>query len=161
MPTAKKIDDILKNIEDLILCEEFLTAKKYLLKFIQKYPEHPVAYYYLGEVYCKLGYFKKSIKELEYSNKLLPNTTQIVQLLGWAYFMSGNLVKGRYWMQKSLSLYPNDARNLCELALLEIRALNKIALKYVQKAIDINPNDQMVQEIYFIAHRVFNYKKLN
>lgn len=153
--TPEKIKRILKSIEELIVSEDYKSAKKYLLKVLSFDKNNPEAHYYLGEVYCKLRDFKKSIYQIEIANKLLPKNPQIIHLLGWANFMDGNIETGRILMEKALKMTPYEVRSLCDLAVLEMKALNEKAIEYAQKALELAPNDPMSREVFLVTHTFF------
>jgi tetratricopeptide (TPR) repeat protein len=153
------IEKILKEIEELILEQEYSIAEKYLLRIMDKGPEHPEVHYLLGEVYCKLRKFALAIEQEAIANRLLPGNPQILDLLGWAYFMNGNIVNGRKYIQQALQLNPIEVRSLCDLIVLETRAGNKVALGYAQKALQIAPQDTMVQEVSSLAYHIFTRNK--
>lgn len=150
-----KIEKILKEIEELIIDREYSIAEKYLLRLLDKNSEHPEVYYLLGEVYCKMRKFVLAIDQETIANHLLPGNPQILDLLGWAYFMNGDIVKGRKYIQQVLKISPDNIRSLCDLIVLEIHAGNKIALDYAYKALQSAPQDPMVQEVSSLALRKF------
>jgi len=156
-----RIEKILKEIEELIIDQEYSIAEKYLLRLMNKNPEHPEVHYSLGDVYCKLRKFDLAIDQESIANQILPGNPQILDLLGWAYFMNGNITLGRKYIQQALELNPDDIRLLCDMIVLEIHAQNKIALDYSYKALKLYPNDSMVQEVSSMALRMFNRIRKN
>ena len=149
-----KIEKLLKDIEELIIAQEYSSAEKYLLQVMDRYPEHPEVHYLLGDVYCKLGKFELAIKHEKIANNILPGNSQILNLLGWAYFMNGDILTGSEYIQMALEINPDEIRVLCDLTVLETRAGNKKALEYAQKALKLAPNDPMVQQVAFAARLV-------
>jgi tetratricopeptide (TPR) repeat protein len=146
-----KIEKLLKEIEELIIVQEYYSAEKYLLQVMDKYPEHPEVHYLLGDVYCKLERFELAIEHEKIANNILPGNSQILNLLGWAYFMNGDIPTGRKYMQMALEINPDEIRVLCDLSVLETRAGDKKALYYAQKALLLAPNDPMVQKVVSAA----------
>lgn len=146
-------NSIFKNIEKLMIAEDYENAREYLIKAIEEDPRNPEAHYLLGEVFCKLGDFEVSVKELEVANSLLPQNSQIIHLLGWASFMSGDIEHGRKLMEAALSVMPDDIYLLCDLAVLEMNDVNIKALEYSEKAMKINPHDPMVKEVFMITNK--------
>lgn len=142
-----KIEKILKGIDELIIAREYSRAEMYLLQVMEKYPEHPEIHYLLGDVYCKLRKFELAIEHEKIANKILPGNPQVLDLLGWAYFMSGDISAGRKYMQLALEINPDDIRLLCDLTVLETRARSKRALDYARKALMLAPHDSLVQEV--------------
>ena len=102
------VQKVLKEIDELIIDREYELAEKYLLQLIEKYPDHPEVHYLLGDVYCKLEKFDIAVKHEKIAYKILPGNPQIIHLLGWAYFMSGDIASGREYMEKSLELLPDE-----------------------------------------------------
>ncbi|MGH7203229.1 MAG: tetratricopeptide repeat protein [Candidatus Levyibacteriota bacterium] len=142
-----KIEKILKEIDELIIAREYSRAEIYLLQVMEKYPEHPEIHYLLGDVYCKLSLFELAVEHEKIANKILPGNPQILDLLGWAYFMNGDISEGRKHMQLALKINPDDIRLLCDLTVLETHVGSKRALDYARKALILAPHDSMVQEI--------------
>lgn len=143
----------LKNIEKLMMAEDYEKARGYLIEAIEKDPHNPEAHYLLGDVFCKLGNFENSIKELETANFLLPQNPQIIHLLGWASFMNGDINRGRKLMEAALSVMPDDIHLLCDVAVLEMNDANTKALEYSEKAMKINPHDPMVKEVFMVTNK--------
>jgi Tfp pilus assembly protein PilF len=148
------IEKVLKEIEELIIVGENSSAEKYLLQVMERYPKHPEVHYLLGDVYCKLIKFDLAIEHLKMADRILPENPQILNALGWAIFMNGDIATGRKYMELALKITPEKVRLLCDLTVLEMRAGNKKALEYAQKALELDPNDPLVQEVAYKA-RIF------
>lgn len=148
------MNDIFKKIEDLMMAEDYERAREYLIKTIEEDPRNPEAHYLLGDVFCKLGDFENSIKELEIANSLFPQNPQIIHLLGWASFMNRDINRGRKLMEAALSVMPDDIHLLCDLAVLEMNDANIKALEYSEKAMKINPHDPMVKEVFMVTNKL-------
>lgn len=141
-------------IEELILTEDYDQAERQLAELFVTDYQNPEVHYLMGEVLCKKRIFKQSIKELEIANTLLPHNPRILHLWGWAVFMSGDDDNGKELMKMALKKLPNDADILRDLAAAEIRGLNfRRAIKYIKKALKLDPDDPLSQEVYLMASK--------
>lgn len=150
---SKNISSIIKNIESLMEIGEYQKAGVYLIDLIKIDPKNPEPHYLLGEVLCKLQEFDKAITELHFSDTLFPLNPQILELLGWAYFMNGDTEKGRELMETSLALAPYEIQTLCDLAVLEMKEGNEKASEYAERALKFAPNDAMVKDVFIATNK--------
>lgn len=132
---------------------EYRKAGVYLTELLEKDLKNPEAHYLLGECLCKLQEFDKAITQLHFANTLLPRHPQILELLGWAYFMNGDSEKGRELMGVSLALAPNEIQTLCDLSVLEMKEGNEKAYEYAEKALKIAPKNEMVKDVFLTTNK--------
>ncbi len=156
----KSVSDLIEKANTLMEDNRYNEAEPLLLVAIKHNVKNPEAYYLLGEVYCKQQRFKESIDILRHADTLLPNHPEILHLLGWALFMSGNIVDGRSFMTITLKSNPNDIRLLCDLTVLEMQAQDYLkAREYARTAMNLAPNDEMVQEVNTVLDHMYQLKK--
>ena len=63
--------------------------------------------------------------------------------------MNGNSNVGRKLMEKAHHIFPKDIQILCDLAVLENKEGNESqSLLFVNKALEIDPTNEMVKEVY-------------
>lgn len=95
----KTIEDLIRRADKLMEKERYDEAEPLLLVALKRAPKSPEPYYLLGEVFCKQHRFAESIEILQKANHMLPNNPNILHLLGWAMFMSGNIPESRRFME--------------------------------------------------------------
>jgi len=149
---SPRLKHLLQKANDLLAQNLYNQAEIVLNKALKIKKNEPEVYSLLGEVYCKQGRFKESIVALKKAEFLLPGHPKIIHLLGWATFMNGDAETGRKLLKQALEGLPQDISILCDLAVLENQEQNgHEAEKYALKAMEISPNDPMVQEVFVVV----------
>lgn len=151
----KDITYLLKTAEKFIVLDRYVDAEAILLKAMQIDSSNPECHYLLGEALCKQGRFRESVKSLKKADLFLPNHPKIWHLLGWATFMNGDSQSGRKLLKSSLKQLPSDVSILCDLAVLENQEANsEEAMNYALKAIELEPENPMAQEVFQVVTTV-------
>lgn len=133
----------------LLALKEYEKAEVVLRKAIKLDATNPECHYFLGEALCKQRRFLEALRPLKKAYSLLPNHPKILELLGWAVFMSGDANRGRSFLEKALRFDPKDMQALCDLAVLENTEGNsKKAKQYASCALEVEPNDPLAQEVF-------------
>lgn len=153
------VEKVLKEIDALIVDRDYKNAEKYLLRVMEKYPKHPEVHYLFADVYCKLGKFDMAVDHAKIAHKILPDNPQILNILGWAYFMNGEIPTGRKFMEQALKMTPDEVRLLCDLAVLELRDDNEKAYDYAKKALVLEPHDPLVRQLAYVVNLFMQSKE--
>lgn len=158
MVKSEKIKRLLHQAEQCLIVGDNLTAKLYSREVIKLDPKNAESYYFLGEALCKQRKFAESIQSLQKARKLLPGNARIIHLLGWAIFMSGDVDLGRVYIEQALKVLSKDVQILSDLAVLEMGQGNMgEAKEHILKAMDIDPNNPLTQEVF---QKILSFNKV-
>lgn len=159
MVNREKIKRLLHQAEQCLIVGDNLTAELLSREVIKLDPKNAESYYFLGEALCKQRRFTESIQSLQRARKLLPGSTRVIHLLGWAIFMSGDVDLGRVYIEQALKVLPKDAQILSDLAVLEMGQGNmEEAKEYILKALEIDPNNPLLHDV---LQKVLAFSKAN
>jgi tetratricopeptide (TPR) repeat protein len=71
-------------------------------------PESATGNYLKGFILLSKNKVIDSLLYLEKSNKLMPNNSEVLRNLGWAYHLTGNSLRGIVILKRALIISPDD-----------------------------------------------------
>ena len=121
-------------------------AEYHINKALAVSPGEPDLHRRLGQLYGYQGDFPAAAKQFLRAVELEPHHPEYLHLLGWATFMVGDQKQGRKLMEESYNLDEANVPLLSDLAL----ACSELgdtsaALKYLDRAIELDPKNQLWQ----------------
>lgn len=150
-------DEVSKLVENLIDTMEFEQGKKWviegnalgglrkLIPIIQKHDDLSEAKYYAALAYRRLGNYKKAEIMLKELLERGENFSEIYNELGLCSLNLGNVKKAIEYLKYAVKL-KDDVGYLCNLGIAYFSAGDKKnALKYINKAYEINPQDEIAK----------------
>lgn len=110
------------------------------LKLIEEYPNEPEAYILLAKLAIKIEQPQDAVKVLTQGLKVLPNSNELKNTLGFAYIAEGDSKRARTIFEDILKIDPENVEALNGLAKVEEVTGDKAsAMAWYQKALKINP----------------------
>lgn len=123
-------------------------AIKYFEQALSLYPEHFQSLFFLGKLYQRLGDYEKALRCLDTALKLELVNHNIPQEASLVAMHLNQIDKAIEYSKEALRRKPNDFVLLGNYAMnLLIAGLDNEAKETIDKAITINPSDQINQRI--------------
>ncbi|MDP3975327.1 MAG: hypothetical protein Q8P95_00235 [bacterium] len=106
-----------------------------------------VDHFLLGCSYARCHQFRRATKHLDQANDMMPNDTEVIRNLGWVNCMQENTGIGRALLLRAIALEPRNALAYHDLGADYLFAQDlKNARMYLDKAIELDPDDSFIQE---------------
>ena len=150
--------------------DRFEIAEEYLRKAAQALPQpeiayHTIVYFYLGDVYCALGDFKKGeqyyLKSIALSDtykKFQNNASKVYQRIVELYEQQGRLAEAYHYQKEGTELEKRlfDARSQDKVSMLEIKDEYRLALDKKEAQLKKARLDELEQQqqILFLRNSV-------
>lgn len=114
-------------------------------------PDSYMTHFLLGCAYGRTLRFDEAIEELEMAHELKPDENEILRNIGWITCMSGDLERGRNFLQQALKISPQNGLIYNDLAasylFTQDRDLKK-ARYWFEKALTVEPDEPFIQQTY-------------
>jgi tetratricopeptide (TPR) repeat protein len=124
-------------------------AESYIKKAIKLSPKKPNYRYQLGVCYSGQDLWKKAIHEFQMALRGEPNNAEYLRGLGWAIYNGGDKLYGLDCLLQASKLEPNNVNILNDISVAYLGIFDaKNALRYVKKALKINPENSLTNNIY-------------
>ena len=120
---------------------------------LQAREAYAAAHYSIGILYRKQGETQRSIFHLERATALDPKNGQAYYSLALAYFAARRKGDALIAMRTAAELLPKDARVASQLGVLMIRQDPFQAIKFLKRAMRLEPNDPEHQHQLGLAYR--------
>lgn len=112
------------------------------LKLIQEYPNEPEAYILLAKLAIKIKQPDDAIKVLNQGLKVLPDSNELKNTLGFAYIEERELNKARTLFDDILRVDPENVEALSGRGRVEeLAGNNDSAIAWYEKALKVNPSN--------------------
>lgn len=98
---------------------DYGTAERYFRDAVEKVPRDSTAWVGLAATYDRIGRFDFADRAYRSAIKLVGETTEILNNLGYSYMLRGQFVTARRYMMKAYAREPNDPTIANNLQLLE------------------------------------------
>lgn len=117
-------------------------------------PESYTAHYIIGFIRSREEKWTEAIVSLRKSNTLKSSNPEILRCLGWAFFCSGQRLKGIVTIERSLNLDAESVLTLCDLgvAYMQLRRFSKSKMLFA-RALDLEPENLRARECLEAAER--------
>jgi Flp pilus assembly protein TadD len=134
------------GLADIYLASQKIElAEFHLTKALGVSPGEAGIHHKLGEVYAYTGRFAEAAGEFLQAVELVPHHPEYRHRLGWATFMAGDQKKGSKIMRDALFLDEANTGLLADLAMAASEMGDRAAaLKYLDQAVELDPNNQML-----------------
>jgi len=141
--------------DNLLSLEKYEAAKKAALHVLVLKKTSYIAHFVLGFLASHQEDWKLSVEHFRKSNDCQSNNPEILRCLGWALFHNHDHAGGIATLQRGLFLRPDDVAILSDLAACFLQE-NRFdeALDLLKKAVEISPDDERVQDLLSVVHRV-------
>ncbi len=145
------LGDIFLRLRQLDLSEN------HIKKAISYNPEKPSYHYILGFTYSIKCKWTEAIREFEVTVDREPDNGEYLRGLGWAFYSSGNKMKGLAYLHKAIDLSPTNVNILTDLAVayLSLGNIDK-AKKYGEKAVQNKQIYSLHDGLYINRGRYYN-----
>jgi tetratricopeptide (TPR) repeat protein len=135
-------DATYRRIEQALQKHEYPSAEAQLLEWVKQKPKSAEAHFLLGILYTEEGEPQKARGFFLTALRLLPNSTSVLDNLGFNALSLGNESEAGHYFKKVLSIDPNDTNALYNLALAELKQKEFAqAEQHMKRASVINPKD--------------------
>ena len=126
---------------------------------IKSYPNHWPSMFILGKIYQRLDKFDKALSKFESAYGIEKNNIDILREASLSSVHLDNIDKAIFYSDESLRLKPNDFSLLGNHAMnLLIAKRDKEAQEYIQKAIDLQPDNLLNKNIKLVIDSVIDGK---
>ena len=137
LPTKNDIDNISINFQK----KKFNKAKSLTLSLLNKYPNHPLGWKFLGAINTQLGALSEATIANQNSIKYSPNDPEVYFNYAITLTMTGEIFEAAKMYHKAISMNPNYIEALNNYGII-LNKLNRFTLakNILLKAVSISPN---------------------